>query len=240
MAGPLSPKHFSTLRHKGEVLMLAGRYQDAETTLRQALKIQIAADPSAWLPMALVQLDLGNLLRRQHDYAGAVDLIRPAADALVAKGQKNPPGRSGALADLSEALLDAGDVTQARTDAESSLAYARQDLPSGNYRLGDSLYAMARVDLALGLAADAEKLAREAAMVRSPPHASEDLRVLEVQVALENALALQKRDEEAVALRKETEGRLSKSTSPYAKDLLARLSGGVVSAAAPIPPRATR
>jgi len=240
MAGPLSPRHFSTLRHKGEVLLQAGRYQDAETTLRQALKIQTAADSSAWLPMALVQLDLGNLLRRRHDYAGAVDLIKPAADALVAKGQKNPPGRSGALAELSEALLDAGNVADARADAESSLAYARQDLPPGNYRLGDSLYAMARVDLAQGLAAEAEKLTREAALVRSPPHASEDLRVLEVQVALENALALQKRDEEAAALRKETEGRLSKSTSPYAKDLLARLSGGVVPAAAPTPPRAAR
>ena len=71
--------------------------------------------------------------------------------------------------------------------------------------------------------AEAEQLLREALAVRSPPYPRDDLRTIEVKVALANALEAQRRGREARALRAEIEAPLRASRSPYAADLRARL-----------------
>ncbi|TLY51290.1 MAG: tetratricopeptide repeat protein [Gammaproteobacteria bacterium] len=72
--------------------------------------------------------------------------------------------------------------------------------------------------------AEAEPLLREALAVRCPPHPADDPRVLEVKVALVNALAAQGKSDEARMLTAEIKRPLKASTSPYAADLLARLA----------------
>jgi hypothetical protein len=62
--------------------------------------------------------------------------------------------------------------------------------------------------------------------VRSPPHPADDPRVVEVKVALINALtALDKRDE-ATSLTRTIEPGLVASSTPYAADLRERLARG--------------
>jgi tetratricopeptide (TPR) repeat protein len=223
IAGPSSPRHVAVLRNKGITLMLAGRYNDSEASLRASLDILLKTDPGATLKIALGRLALGDLLRRQHRNAEALELLQQAARILVDLKQGGAPGRATALAALSEAQLDMGDSDSAYASAEASLEYARKDLPAGNYRLGDSLQAFARANLARGQAARAQALATEALRVRCPPYPSDDLRAVEVDVVLDGALNAQHRDREAAALRKDIEARLARAKSPYAKDLLARL-----------------
>ena len=81
----------------------------------------------------------------------------------------------------------------------------------------------ARADLALGRADEAEPLLREALAVRSPPNPPGDPRVLELQVALVNALEALQRVEEARTVRAAIEPLLHASASPYAKILQRRL-----------------
>ncbi|MEO5559706.1 MAG: hypothetical protein ABIO49_07815, partial [Dokdonella sp.] len=88
---------------------------------------------------------------------------------------------------------------------------------------GIALFALARAKLALGKSADAENLLREALQVRHPPHPDGDPRVLEVKVALVNALEALQRTREALVLRDEVEPLLRKATTPYAHDLRMRL-----------------
>lgn len=77
--------------------------------------------------------------------------------------------------------------------------------------------------LALGNPENAESLLREALAVRHPPHPADDPRVLEVMVALSEALAAQNKNDEAQALRAKVEPTLRAASTPYARDLLDRL-----------------
>ena len=85
------------------------------------------------------------------------------------------------------------------------------------------LFSLARSELALGNAQAAEPLLQEALGLREAVHASDDPRLLEVQVARVAVLAATGREREAVAARESLAPRLRASRSPYARDLLARL-----------------
>jgi hypothetical protein len=109
--------------------------------------------------------------------------------------------RANVLAQLSLAELEAGDAGKAETIASDALALARRSFVPGNFRLGASLYALARAKLANGMADASLKLLDEALSVRSPPHPPGDPRVLEVQASRVAALAALGRGEEATSLR---------------------------------------
>jgi len=223
-SGKPNQQSISLLRMLGSVQTLVGDYPAAEASLRRALADQLELDPSGALRIALVQLDLGNLLRRQHRYADALEQLQLSRTVLAALPHPTGPSRGNVLAALGETQLDGGQVEDARATAEAAVAAARQDLPAGNYQLGAPLFALARVELAQARAAAAESLLREALKVRNPPHPGSDPRVLEVQVALTNALALEARAREADTIRDRVEPVLRASSSPYATELLARLS----------------
>ncbi|MET0226309.1 MAG: serine/threonine-protein kinase, partial [Dokdonella sp.] len=221
----LEQQRVSLQRFLGTTRMLAGEYPGAEDLLRKALAGQLQLDPSGAMRIALLRLDLGNLLRRQQRHAEALEQLGLSRAAIEATRHQAGATRSNVLAALGETQLDAGHPEDARATAEAALAAARQDLPATNYQLGTPLLALARVDLAQGRVADAEGRLREALAVRSPPYPAADPRVLEVQVALANALALQARSREVDAIRAAVEPALRASPSPYAAELLARLTG---------------
>jgi eukaryotic-like serine/threonine-protein kinase len=209
------------VRALAAALQWQGRYAEAEVELRRQQVMEQQHEPasSGWLNRT--RGNLGDLLRMTHRYAEALVELRAAASALPSIPT---PIRATVLAQLATAELEAGDAASAQITSAEALAIMRRVLPAGNLRSGIALLASARVKIALGHAGDAEPLLREALAVRSPPFASDDLRVLEVKVALVEALTVLKKGNEAQTLRAEVEPLLKASSTPYATDLRTRLA----------------
>jgi len=221
--GPRSARSTNTLHHLGMVLVLEGRYREAEATFRDALEIQLAHGPGTAPAIATRRADLGNLLRLEHRHTEALAELEQAASVIAQQASATNRSRPLILAALSEGQLDAGDAARARETAEQAVSSARRALPSGHILLGVPLYALARSELALLHPEAAEPHLREALEVRGGYPAG-DLRTLEVEVGLVAALAMLKRDDESRALRAEIEPQLKAASSPYAKELRRRLA----------------
>ena len=207
-----------TLLHLGYTLQLQGRYAEAEVAMREAFAITAAHElpTSQWLNDTRARL--GTLLRVQGRNDEALVELRASATALApadAHSTKADPVRANVLAQLSLAELEAGDARKAETIASDALALARRSFVPGNFRLGASLYALARAKLAGGMADASLKLLDEALSVRSPPHPPGDPRVLEVQASRIAALAALGRSEEAASLRRFVDPLIEKLGAPY-------------------------
>ena len=231
--GARSPWRISTLAQLGRAQALMGRYDEAEASLREALSIMRGSETGASPGTGLYRAELGSILRLQHRLPEASALVQQAAAVFTAHVHANNQQRPIVLAALSEVELDQGDATRALATARDALSHARRAFAPGHSQLGAALYALARAELALGHAREAESAAREALAVRCPPYPADDLRVLEVQVALAASLALLSRIEEADALRAAIVPALRASPAPYARDLLDRLPRTVSPVARP-------
>ncbi len=222
-----TPDSAPALMNLGVTLALQGRLAEAETTMQAALAIRTKHEPAGSLPLNQSRGEYGNLLRLLGRPTEAADEQRAAIDAysaaLRAAGNGRHPVLSTLLAQLAESQLDAGNAGAAETSANDALAMARETLPANNLRLGTSLFALARARLALEKDESAVPLLREALAVRSPPYPAGDPRVLEVEVALADALGT---SDEAHALRRRLVPVLEALATPYARILLARLAGG--------------
>jgi serine/threonine-protein kinase len=106
---------------------------------------------------------------------------------------------------------------------------AQAIFPAKHFNRATPMYALARADLALGRADEAEPLLRETLALRSPPYPPSDLRVVEVKVSLADALFALNRADEARGFREEVEPVLKASDSPYAAELLAHVEALPVS-----------
>jgi serine/threonine protein kinase len=212
------------LKGVADTLELQGRYAETETAYRDAAAIQQKLGTRSSHGFNGDRAAIGNLLRLQHRFSEAVQEIGEADRALGDEPSSQDPIVATVKAQLAEAQLDAGDAQQAQATAAVALSIARRVLPAHNWQLGTALFALARAEAALGHATVAEPLLREALAVRSPPHPADDLRVLEVKVALANALVNLGDADEARALTAAIEPALRASSSPYATDLRARLA----------------
>jgi len=206
------------LLHLGYTLQLQGRHTEAEVAMREAYAITSAHElaRSQWLNDTRARL--GNLLRVQGRNDEALVELRASAAALAPTepdSTKPDPVRANVLAQLSLAELEAGDARKAESIASDALAMARRSFVPGNFRLGASLYALARAKLARGMADASLQLLDEALKVRSPPHPPGDPRVLEVQASRVATLAALGRDEEAAALRRSVDPLIDKLGAPY-------------------------
>ena len=200
-----------------------GHYAEAESVLRKAIAIEQKHEPaeSGWLNRD--RGTLGDLLRQTGHCDQALHELTAAVQAR--KNAKPDPNLSVLLAQWSQAQLDAGDAPTALTTAMRSVAMGRSVFRSSHaIGLASPLFALARADLALGHADEAEPLLREALAVRSPPHPAEDPRVLEIKVSLVNALDALGRANEARTQRAQIEPLLVASKSPYAAILRQRLA----------------
>jgi len=213
----------TTMRNLGVTLLLQGRYSDAESTSREALALQSKTDPPNSPRIGMMHADIGNALRMQHRYSDAMTELRAADTVFANAANVNNPLRWFALAALCEGLVDTGDLEGATAAGEQAVSQARVALGKDHFQLGTPLYALARARLANHDASAAEALLREAAAVRSPLYPPDDVRMLEVNVALTGALAAQGKTGEAETIETELHPLLKASTSPYAADLHARL-----------------
>ena len=212
------------LKTLGTALHYQGRLAEAEAAFRELIEIQRAHEPpdSEWLNRSRGQL--ADTLRLAHRNEEALTEIGAAIAVMPESTGTASPIRIYLQTVQAEVEFDAGDITAAETAAESALAAARMAYPQGGFRLGAPLYAYARTQLARGRAEVAEQLLRQSLAVRRPPHPDDDPRVLEVEVALVNALDAQHRTDEAQQLRASLEARLLRSRSPYASELRSRLA----------------
>ncbi len=213
------------LEFLGYVLPWQGRYAEAESALREALAITLEKDTptSASASACRLRDSLSWVLVLEHRYA----------DALVAAQQVNADctphlaqtslQRPTFLADLSAAQLDSGNAAGALATANDALAIARKVYPQAYYRLGVPLLALARAELALERAHEAEPLLREALAVRSPLYAADDPRLLEVEVELVETLGINGKHDEADVLKAHIEPLIKGSSSAYLQDLQIRM-----------------
>jgi serine/threonine-protein kinase len=208
----------------GSVLTLSGRYDEAESVLRETLAIEREKRSASAVdtPRRLTEMLLGDLLRRRHRLQDALETLHRAAD-FPASVAANDTTRPLVLARLSEAELDAGDVTAAAADALSASEFARKAFVAHDIRNGYVLYALGRAQLAARHDGDAKGSLDAALAVRVPPQPDADPEVLEVKVALAAALAAEGRRQQAQALAAAVTPLLVASASPYATDLRQRL-----------------
>lgn len=202
-----------------QALQFAGRYAEAESAWRAAVRIRSANEPADSLWLNATRAGLGDLLRLQHRSAEARDLLRAVAAAVPVAPN---PVRASVLAIKAETELDAGSADDATRSAEEALTIARAVLPPGNFRLAPALHALARCRLATGKPDDALRLLREALPMRTSIFPADDVRVLELRVGELMALAASNHPPEPHQ-RDEVEALLRANTMPYARDLLARL-----------------
>jgi serine/threonine-protein kinase len=209
-------------RELGAMRITAGRYDDAESVLREALAIALAQQPADLGNARALKGLIGELLRLRHRNVAALAALREATD-FPASLSATDMWRPITLAQRSEAELDAGDAAAAEASASSALDHAHRAYPADDFRNAFALYALARACLARGAPQRAESLLREALKLRSPPHPATHPRVLEVEVALVQALAAQDKQVEASTLRARIEPLLRQAPPPYSADLEARL-----------------
>jgi serine/threonine-protein kinase len=202
---------------------MQGRYGEAEAARRKAITIAARIPSGGSAMLYLQRSSLGNLLRLQHRHEEALNELRAVATAIANDDRADDAFAARVNAQLAEAELDAGNTNLAYAAATHALELGQVSTPRGHFVFGELLFALARTELARERPGEAEPLLREALAVRSPPFAADDPRVLEVKVALVDALTALGRPAEAQALRAEIEPLLKASPTPYAKDLIERL-----------------
>ncbi|MFI4969981.1 MAG: protein kinase [Lysobacterales bacterium] len=223
--GPRSTKSLHMRQDLGLVLQLQGAYAQSDAVLGEALTVSLEHGSNTSYETCELRQSIGQNLRLEHRYAEAIEqLLALTRDTCMPSESDTDIWRPQVLANLSEAQLDAGDTEGANLTADTAMGYARRGFSAHHYRLGIVLFAQARARLAIGKPAEAERLLREALAVRSPPHPANDPRVLEVKVALANALTAQRKTDEARTLSAGIEPLLQALKSPYAADLRARLA----------------
>jgi eukaryotic-like serine/threonine-protein kinase len=221
--GERSAQSLVARRHLAQTFVLEDRGHEAEQILRNALSIAMEHGTETSLIACSLRRDIGNALRRQHQATQAVaQLTALTVDACLIGLTETDAWRPLALADLSASQLDAGDATQALATAQQAVAFGRKSL-AGNYGLAAPLLAEARAELALEHASAAEPLLRESLALRNTVYVKDDLRTLEVQVALVECLSVLHKSDEVLALTSSIIPTLRASTNPYAIELLHRL-----------------
>ncbi len=223
--GPDSDSAISSLRSLGASLLLAGRHDEAESVLRQAVELQRARRPASALRIALVESDLGNLLRVRGRLDAARPLIAGAAGMLAQAPNADHPARPAVLVVEAEMLLADGNIEAAFERADTALRMARTSLSAGHYQLASPLLALARAQLARNEAAQAQVLLDEALRVRSGVQRDGDVRVLEIEVERVRALAALGRYAEADAVRERIAARIDALPRTQSGGLRARLRG---------------
>jgi eukaryotic-like serine/threonine-protein kinase len=221
--GERSAQSIGEMRHLAQTLALLNRNGEAEQILRNALSIALEHGTDTSVIACSLRRDIGSVLRRQHQAEQAVAQLKAlTTDACTIGLVDNDAWRPLALADLSLAQLDAGDAAQALATAQQAVAFGRKAL-AGNYALALPLFAEGRAALALERASDAESLLREALALRRKVFVEDDLRTLEVQVALVESLTALHKNDEAKALMTAIVPLLQASPNGYAAELRVRL-----------------
>jgi eukaryotic-like serine/threonine-protein kinase len=217
--GKQSAFYAYALEFLGYALPWQDKYEEAEQTFRTALGL-VANDKAS---RCRLQDSLSWVLDLEHRFSAALTLSEEVDRDCTRSVSETALQRPTFLADLSTIQLDNGQPAEAQITGENALNAARKIYPPKSYRLGVPLFALARADLALERNADAEVLLREALAVREPPYASNDPRVLEVDVELIKAMMANGKVDEANTIKLKMRPLLVAQTSRYAADLRDRL-----------------
>jgi tetratricopeptide (TPR) repeat protein len=135
-SGPRSPALVSSLLERSATLRDMERLKEAHALLAEAESIAAEKFDRNDRRHATVLLESGRMKLVSGDAAGATSTLRNATEQL--RPQDNPGRLAEGLASLGEALLRAGDVTEARTVLEENLALRRKIVPAGHWGIADA------------------------------------------------------------------------------------------------------
>ncbi len=213
----------TVVQNIGRRLSVEGRYREAATALREALRIAHMHFPenSAVTRHCVIKLALA-LVGEGHTQE-AIRLVEPLVDASQPASGNDRYLLILAQMALGEALLAEHQSEAASATAHAALAGARQQFPQGHFLLGAPLLLAGRTEAALGNGAAAESLLREAVAVMGAMYGPEDPRLLSANVALAEALAMRHQNDAVRALVSELVPPLASATLPFAIGLRARI-----------------
>ena len=117
-----------TLRAAGEAQYLAGRYDAAEATLRQAVSLARSSLPAASELRSRTLDDYADVLVQSEKYAEAEDACQEALKVDRQRGPAGAPVLARTLDSLGKAYFGAGDLHAAEAPLHEALAAAREDL----------------------------------------------------------------------------------------------------------------
>lgn len=144
-----------------------GLYDQAETHLREALRLREAAHGPRHPDVAEALSALGTTLRAAGRGREAVELLERAADTFASLAEGGETIRvAESLNDLGVACQEAGDHTRARQLLERSLAMHERVLPAGDSKVSTPMQNLAQLLEDLGDVRQAEDLHRRALDLR--------------------------------------------------------------------------
>ncbi len=221
--GPDSDVAIVAKRSLAHSLALAGRLDEAERELREALALQSGREPVNALRVALVEVDLADLLLTRQRTAEAAQHARSAA-AFFEHGEYSTHSiRRSALATLAETQLASGHPQAALESANHALEVGRANLPADHFSHAAPLLTKARALHALGDSGAAEPALREALQLRRRLQPESDPRVLEIEVEQLLVLEALGRTREAAELHARIAPLVRKLPGPLSAPLEARL-----------------
>ena len=220
-----SPELANVLTDIGSVFFLEGRYRDAEASLRDALVIARKYFPDESLRVRRTQFWLAKALTRGGAGAEAIDLLGPIASTLATKPKSRSPAEhydlQYSLNILAEAQLALHRTEEALISAQKANELGNGLFPKGNYRFGTSLLLMGLAKMEEGRYGEAESAFREALAVRGV-YVATDPRLIEVKLALTEALLQQGKKREARAFAGSIPALLAGSAYPCDVELRAK------------------
>jgi tetratricopeptide (TPR) repeat protein len=151
-----------TLQHRGQLLMLKARYEDAEADLRQALAMQRGLGAQARPALAATLSDLADVLSRQGNSQSAEPLIKEALAIRRAQFGDTHQDIAESLEDLGLNHADRGDFPQAVTHLREALAMRRKLQGPVHPALAEAINNLAWALVEIGKTEEAASLYREA------------------------------------------------------------------------------
>lgn len=193
----LSPRETAdALYNLGQDLELRGQLDDAERAFYQALNVY-GADPAALCEQSEVYGDLGYLREMHGDVPASVPLYQRAFDGYA---QCSGPLSRGALTEheyLASALMKLGRADEALPLMESAMPAWRK-LLAGSPDFAEPLYFLSRAYVQTGHFVEGEKAAKELVDVQEGKVSPTDRRIGASHMIWAEALAGQKRYQEAL------------------------------------------
>ncbi|MEM7352441.1 MAG: serine/threonine-protein kinase [Acidobacteriota bacterium] len=180
----------ASLTHLGAAQAAGGRMEDAERTLRDAVKRGARLDLDDGLAYAHALESLGLLRRQQYDFDAAESLFRQALDLRQRAPETDAPGLARLQEELGTLMQEQGRFKAARTLHGRALESRRAHFGNRHPEVAKSLQELARVEHLVGRFASSEALYRQALAIDLEVHGERHQRTADAK----NALALMLQD----------------------------------------------
>ena len=190
-------RYANMLNTLGTSLNDAGRFVESERILRESLQMNIDALGDKALQVGANHLSLSRALVGQGKYTEGLDHAQTGYDVFVGVIGESHLFTAAARSYVGDAMWRNGDIAGGRAALTSVIEVQREKLPGSSWRMSQTLFWLAQLDMHVDEPAAAEPLLREAIEFRKMRHNDDSWAVAEVQVVLADCLVRQQRNAEA-------------------------------------------